>query len=60
VRIAAQPCHPDILIAGRAGAAVAAHTHPLGRSAPSAHAWAETLHSRAQIRAERHLRSHRH
>jgi hypothetical protein len=42
-----------IVIAGLAGAAVADNTHPLGRSARTAHAWLDTLHSRAQIRAER-------
>ena len=49
----------DIAIAGRAGAAVAANTQTHGQSAPAARAWIETLHSRAQIRAERHLRGPR-
>ena len=48
--------HIDIAIAGRAGAAVAASTYPLGRAARTAHAWQESLHSRAAIRAERHGR----
>jgi hypothetical protein len=51
--------HTDIVIAGLAGAAVADYTNPLGHSARTAHAWLETLHTRAQIRAERHLRSPR-
>lgn len=45
--------HSDITIAGRAGAAVAANTYPPGRAAWTAHAWQESLHSRAAIRAER-------
>ena len=49
----------DFVIAGLAGAAVADYTNPLGRSAQTAHAWLETLHTRAQIRAERHLRAAR-
>jgi hypothetical protein len=49
----------DIVIAGLAGAAVADNTHPLGRSARTAHAWLDTLHSRAQIRTERYLRAGR-
>jgi hypothetical protein len=48
--------HIDIAIAGRAGAAVAASTDPLGRAARTAHAWQENLHSRAAIRAERYGR----
>jgi hypothetical protein len=51
--------HTDIVIAGLAGAAVADNTHPLGRGAQTATAWLETLHSRAQIRAERYLRAGR-
>ena len=31
------------------GAAVADNTHPLGRSAQTAHAWLDTLHSRYQL-----------
>jgi hypothetical protein len=49
----------DIVIAGLAGAAVADNTHPLGRGAQTAHAWLDTLHNRAQIRAERYLRAGR-
>lgn len=52
-----QPCHVDIVIASRAGAAVADYTQPLGRATLTAHAWQDSLHIRAQIRAERHLRS---
>jgi hypothetical protein len=48
--------HIDIAIVGRAGAAVAANTYPLGRAATTAHAWQESLHSRAAIRAERYGR----
>jgi hypothetical protein len=47
----------DILIAGRGAAAVTSATQTHGRSATAAHIWIETLHVRAQIRAERHLRS---
>lgn len=50
----------DLAIASRAGDAVAANTHTHGQSAPTAHTWMETLHVRAQIRAERHLRGPRH
>ena len=46
----------DLLIADRAGAAVADYPQPLGRAARTAHAWLDILHSRAQIRAERHRR----
>jgi hypothetical protein len=50
----------DMAIAGRAGAAVAANkTQTHGQSASAAHAWIKTLHARAQIRAERHLRGTR-
>ncbi|MUL48403.1 amidohydrolase [Mycobacterium sp. CBMA293] len=49
----------DAHIARRVGAAAAAGALPLGRSAIRAHAWQESLYSRAQIRAERHLRSTR-
>jgi hypothetical protein len=48
--------HIDIAIAGRVGAAVAANTYPLGSAATTAHAWQESLHSRAAIRAERYGR----
>jgi hypothetical protein len=48
--------HNDTTIARRAGAAVAANTWPLGRAASTAHAWQESLHSRAVRRAERHRR----
>jgi hypothetical protein len=48
--------HIDIAIAGRAGAAVAAGTYPLGRAARTAYAWQESLHSRAALRAERYGR----
>ena len=47
----------DAAIARRAGAAVAAYTQSHGHSAPTEHAWIETLHARAQIRAERHARN---
>jgi hypothetical protein len=47
------------VIAGRAAAAAAHHTHRFGCAARTAHAWTETLYSRAQIRAERHLRATR-
>jgi hypothetical protein len=46
----------DILIAGRGAAAVTSATQTHGRAATTAHRWIETLHVRAQIRAERHLR----
>jgi hypothetical protein len=46
----------DTLIADRGAAAVTAATQTHGRSATAAHVWIETLHVRAQIRAERHLR----
>lgn len=51
--------HLDILIAGKAGRAVSNTTRsrPLGCTARTAHAWVESLHTRAQIRAERHLHS---
>ncbi len=49
----------DAHIARRVGAAAAAGAMPLGRSAIRARAWQESLYSRAQIRAERHLRSTR-
>ena len=49
----------DIARAGRAGAAVSANTQTHGQSAPAARALIETLHSRAQIRAERRLRNPR-
>jgi hypothetical protein len=42
--------HIDIAIA------VAAGTYPLGRAARTAHAWQESLHSRAALRAERYGR----
>jgi len=48
--------HLDIAIAGRAGAAAAATTYPLGRAATIARAWQESLHSRAAMRAERYER----
>ena len=35
----------DAAIARRAGAAVAAYTQSHGHSAPTAHAWIETLHA---------------
>jgi hypothetical protein len=54
-----RPRHTDIAIATLAGAAVADYTHPLGRSARTAHRWQEILHGRAQIRAERYLRAAR-
>ena len=44
----------DTLIAGRGAAAITAATQR--HSATAAHRWIETLHVRAQIRAERHLR----
>ena len=47
----------DTLIAGRGAAAVTSVTQTHGRSAPAARAWIETLHVRAQIRAERRLRA---
>lgn len=47
----------DLRIADRASAAVADYPQPLGRAARSAHIWMDILHSRAQIRAERHRRS---
>jgi hypothetical protein len=59
VRTPPPPHQADIDFAGLAGAAVADNTHPLGRSARTAHAWLDTLHSRAQIRAERYLRAGR-
>lgn len=40
-------CHVDLVIASRAGAAVADCTQPLGRGALTAHAWQDTLHTRA-------------
>ncbi|MCX2715236.1 hypothetical protein [Mycolicibacterium sp. J2] len=40
----------------RAGAAAAGRTHHHGHSALLAAAWIETLNSRAQRRAERHVR----
>ena len=49
----------DIAIAGRAGHAVAAGTQQHGRSAHTARAWIESLHVKAHIRAERHLRGPR-
>lgn len=45
--------HNDTAIARRAGAAVSANTYPQGRAAGAAHAWQESLHSRAARRAER-------
>lgn len=48
--------HNDSTIARRAGAGVAGNTYPLGRAALHAHAWQESLHSRAVRRAERHGR----
>lgn len=51
------PRLPDIVIAGRVAAAAAGSAHPFGYAARTAHAWTETLYSRAQIRAERQLRS---
>lgn len=54
-----RPVTLDVLIAGRAGAAAAGPTHPFGSAARTAHVWTETLHTRAQIRAERHLRGAR-
>ncbi len=48
--------HNDNSIARRAGAGVAGNTYPLGRAARTAHAWQESLHSRAARRAERHIR----
>lgn len=59
MRTSTPPRHLDAMIAGRAAAAAAGAAHPFGRAARTAHAWTETLHSRAQIRAERHLRSAR-
>jgi hypothetical protein len=47
----------DILIDGHVGAAIAHHTRPLGAAARHAQAWAETLHNRTRIRAERSHRS---
>ncbi|WP_082408943.1 hypothetical protein [Mycobacterium intracellulare] len=49
--------HGDVAIATRAGAAIANYTQPPGRAARSAHAWLDTFHSRAQLRAERHQRT---
>lgn len=49
---------PDLLIADCVSAA-ADYPQPLGRAARTAHAWLDTLHSRAQIRAERHRRGTR-
>jgi hypothetical protein len=46
----------DIVIAGLAVAAVADNTHPLGRSARTAHAWLDTLHSRYLARVRRRQR----
>lgn len=46
--------HRDSAIARRAGIAVAANTYPMGVAARTAHAWQESLHSRAVRRAERH------
>ena len=43
------PDQADIVFAGLAGAAVADNTHTLGRSAQTAHAWLDTLHSRYQL-----------
>lgn len=53
----APPTSPDLLIADRASAAVADYAQPLGRAARTAHTWIDILHTRAQIRAERHRRS---
>jgi len=53
------PAVLDNLIAGQAGAAAAGTAHRAGYAARTARVWAETLHSRAQIRAERHLRGSR-
>lgn len=47
----------DLLIADRVNAAIADYPRPVGRAARIAHAWLDILHSRAQIRAERHRRS---
>jgi hypothetical protein len=49
VRTPPLPDQADIVFAGLAGAAVADNTHPLGRSAQTAHAWLATLHSRYQL-----------
>jgi hypothetical protein len=46
----------DTLIAGRGAAAVTAAAQTHGRAASAADRWIETLHVRAQIRAERHQR----
>lgn len=49
----------DVVIASAAAGAVADHTQPQDRTAITARAWLDTLHSRAQIRAERRLRGRR-
>lgn len=43
----------------QAGANAAARVHSHGQSVRAAGAWIDTLHARAQRRAERHPRSHR-
>jgi hypothetical protein len=45
----------EAAIAGRAAAAAAA-VRRAGQAEPTARAWIETLHARAQRRAERHHR----
>lgn len=52
-----QAHHLDLLIDTHAGAAVAHRTRPLGAAARHAQEWAETLHNRSRIRAERCHRS---
>ena len=41
----------------RAGAAAVGHCHQQGHAAVLAAAWIETLHNRAERKAERHLRT---
>jgi len=43
----------------QAGANASARAHGAGQSVRIAHCWIDTLHTRAQRRAERHNRSHR-
>jgi len=50
------PAAQEMAIAARAGAAAAGCAHPFGRAERTARTWTDTLHTRAQIRAERHRR----
>ncbi|MCW2630802.1 amidohydrolase [Mycobacterium sp.] len=51
--------HLEAAIAASASRHPAAQRCPAGGAAPAARTWIETLHVRAQIRAERHLRGPR-